>query len=396
MNFVIVVIGYNRPASLGQLLESLARADYLGDRVDLVVSIDDGKNQPLSVKTANNFRWDHGSKTVVVRQERMGLKRHVLTCGDYAYGYDALIMLEDDLLVAGGFYAYAKQVLAYYADCEVVAGVSLYKHETHTGTFRPFEPMRNQHDVFLMRFAQSWGQCWTKKMWDEFRKWYLCYENCSAETDDTVPDYIMSWKQESWLKHFMRYLSFSNKFFVYPYCSLSTNCSQAGEHNAASNDDFQVSMLQAGGQVLPFRLAPVDALIKYDMHYERIDLNSPWLERFGSEVILDLNGSRSSFPDSGYAVSTASLPYDSVCSIGLRYRPIEANCILPMQGRGITVYDLSKPGAAKKIDRSLLARYQVRAQPWSDLLIVAFRKIEQILCIKTFSTLERFFHYEKK
>ena len=41
----IVVVGYNRPDSIEQLLASLLRADYAGDQVDLVVSLDKGQRQ---------------------------------------------------------------------------------------------------------------------------------------------------------------------------------------------------------------------------------------------------------------------------------------------------------------------------------------------------------------
>ena len=49
MKFAVVVVGYNRPFGLKRLILSLKEADYLSDKVDLVISIDKGK------KTTRNY-----------------------------------------------------------------------------------------------------------------------------------------------------------------------------------------------------------------------------------------------------------------------------------------------------------------------------------------------------
>ena len=56
----IVAVGYNRPDSIEQLLTSLMRADYAGDRVDLVVSLDKGQRQQEIVAVAEKLEWPHG------------------------------------------------------------------------------------------------------------------------------------------------------------------------------------------------------------------------------------------------------------------------------------------------------------------------------------------------
>ena len=48
----IVAVGYNRPDSIEQLLNSLLRADYAEDQVDLVVSLDKGQRQQEIVAVA--------------------------------------------------------------------------------------------------------------------------------------------------------------------------------------------------------------------------------------------------------------------------------------------------------------------------------------------------------
>ena len=60
--------------------------------------------------------------------------------------------------------------------------------------------------------------------------------------ENILPKYITQWNTQSWLKYFMRYIVETNKYFVYPYFSLTTNVSEVGEHCKIPNNDFQVSL----------------------------------------------------------------------------------------------------------------------------------------------------------
>lgn len=63
-NISIVTVGYNKPDAMMRLLNSLLVADYLGDRVDLIVRIEKGPRQAEIVKRANEFIWPFGEKRV--------------------------------------------------------------------------------------------------------------------------------------------------------------------------------------------------------------------------------------------------------------------------------------------------------------------------------------------
>ena len=129
--FCIVTVGYNRPDAMMRLLHSLLEADYLGDKVDLVVSLDKGERQAEIVEKAESFVWPFGNKTIRAFSERQGLRKHVIQCGDYALAYDAVIVLEDDITVSKGFYAYARQAAAFYGKDPRIGGISLYKHHVN-------------------------------------------------------------------------------------------------------------------------------------------------------------------------------------------------------------------------------------------------------------------------
>lgn len=362
-DIAIVVVGYNRPDSIEQLLQSLMRADYGKDQVDLVISLDKGQRQQDIVSVAEAFDWIHGEKVLRVFSERQGLRNHIIQCGDLTEKYDAVIVLEDDLMVSPFFYSYVKQSVAYYAGDDHIAGISLYKHQTHPGVNRPFEPANNGFDVYIQQFAMSWGQCWTKKMWEAFRTWYNKNKEKDLGEGNILPTYISNWNKQSWLKYYMRYIVENDKYFVYPYFSLTTNVSDAGEHCHIPSNDFQVA-LQEGD--MRYRMPSFEEAIKYDVFFERIGLDI--FPELKGRKQLDLYGNRSSYKGVDYLISTKSLPYKVVKSIQLRYRPIEVNCMIPSEGEGAFVYNVKEKGKTPKVKRDILTRYDVRSLHWKKLL----------------------------
>ena len=108
MNIGIVIPCYNRVDSLNRLLVSLEGANYLGEEVDLIFSIDySGINNIRYL--AESFQWEFGSKKIILHPSNIGLKQNILSCGDLVDEYDAEIVLEEDLSVAKDINNYAKQ-----------------------------------------------------------------------------------------------------------------------------------------------------------------------------------------------------------------------------------------------------------------------------------------------
>lgn len=368
MKIGVVAVGYNRPDSMFKLLNSLKEADYENDIIDLIVSIDKGKRQNEIIEVANNIEWFFGEKKIRSFTERQGLRNHIIKCGDLTEIYDLVIVLEDDLLVSKFYYNYVKQAVDFYKDNDRIAGISLYKHQIHPGVHRPFEPVNNGYDVYLQQFAMSWGQCWTKSMWQEFKKWYIKNEGKELERDGKLPAYISRWNDQSWLKYYMRYIVESNKYFVYPYFALSTNSSDIGEHCKIPNNDYQISLMQGK---INYRLPLLNDAIKYDVFFERLELDDIFPELTGRKV-LDLYGNRENYNDGDYLISTSILPYKIIQTIQLKFRPIEMNCITPTNGNGIYIYDLKEIAKKNRIDYDVLTRYDVRAIHWKYLLHLGF------------------------
>ena len=368
----LIAVGYNRPKSMQRLLESIGHGNYLGEQVDLFISIDKGNTQSEIVEIAYRFDWKYGEKIIRVFDERQGLKSHIFQCGDMTNEYRAVVILEDDITVSENFYAYVRQTLDAYEQDERIAGISLYKHHVNVGVNHFFEPEFIGYDVFFMQFAQSWGQCWTRNMWEKFKAWYVQNEDYFiSEKHDykNIPDNILHWGNQSWMKYYMAYLAETHKYYVYPYYSLSTNHSEVGEHNNTANADWQVSMLR---EYMDYRLPKLENAVKYDVFFEREDYNITGFE--DKRCIIDLYGIKKDFSGGDILVSTAARPYKLIENRQLKYRPHELNCKYGTNGEGIYIYDLHTSDTPPKRNRILRTKYDVRAIEWKKLICIGLQE----------------------
>ena len=152
----VIVVGYNRPGSLKRILQSLAKADYNYTDITLHISIDHSGNEEV-VDIAKMFEWKYGEKKVMYHPERLGLRRHIISCGDLTEEYGAVMILEDDLYVSPDYYNYAMQALEKYGDCPQIAGISLNTRKELLESPYPFYPLHTGYDVYFQQFASSCG-----------------------------------------------------------------------------------------------------------------------------------------------------------------------------------------------------------------------------------------------
>lgn len=336
-NYAIIVVAYNRVESLKRLLASLNNAEYFGESVPLIISIDHSGENDVEM-FANEFHWLHGEKTVRTFSQRQGLRNHILKCGEYLQEFEAIAVLEDDVVVAPGFYAYLKSSVAAYQDDEHIAGISLYNHLWNVNANLPFQPAYSKYDVYFLQYAQSWGQIWMRKQWNDFMDWYRDNHSGFPEDPD-IPAFVLSWPESSWLKYHIKYCIKKNKFFAYPYKALSTCFSDVGTHCQQKNTLYQVPMpedIQTDYRLPAFSNCPV----RYDAFFERI-WNKPCIANIKPEdLCMDLYGSRPVMPGKKrFLLSTASYPYKILSAYALERRPQEVNIIEGIQGDDIYLYD---------------------------------------------------------
>lgn len=369
----IIVVGYTRPFETRRLVNSIIDAQYDNDTVDLIVSIDKGPKQQEVCEVCENLKWTHGSYQVIKRENRLGLRPHILLCGEMTEKYDGVIVLEDDLVVSKNFYRYAKQAMDFFEHDDRVAQISLYSYAVNEFVSRPFCPEKNEYDVYAMRVTQSWGECWTKNMWEMFKASHF-YSKPILERRNDLPENINKWRENSWKKNFSNYLVGSNKFVIYPYISFTTNYTIAGEHCKMDVPDYHV-VLQHGNKK-DFSFCKLDECIKYDQFFERLDLTYSSIGLLTKKVCLDLYGSKTCFDDAEILITTKRLSYKVIKTYKLERKPHEENLIYPEEGIGIYVYDLSiRAREPKRYNSYFVIRYDVGCLHWKRAYIHFYQSI---------------------
>ena len=328
----IVAVGYNRLGSLKRLFSSLLQAKY-STEVPLVICIDNSGCQDI-YNYVNSFEWPFGEKYVFIQKERLGLKNHILFCGDLTKYFKGVIILEDDIYVGEGFYSYTKDAVEYYDSDSRIAGISLYRNEMDGNI--PIDYIQDGIDVYLIQSVASWGECWTRKMWKPFREWYNRLEDQSLSKYD-MPQYIKNWPR-AWSKFYIAYLIETNRYYVFPNVSLTTCFSEAGEHGRKSTIG-QVVLLS---QNKKFEFKPFEDLTKYDVYSGNLDIYK-WLNIEPDNLAIDMRGDNSNFKQARYIISPFSYPYKIVRSFALSLRPIELNIKYNIEGDGIYLYDTNEP-----------------------------------------------------
>jgi hypothetical protein len=362
---VIVVVAFNRIDSLKRLLISLENA-YYEDKVKLIISIDRGNNQDV-FEYANKFIWEYGEKEVIYQEINLGLKKHILKCGDLTEKYDSIILLEDDLYVSPYFYDYAKQAIVFYKDDENISQISLYKHSINNNTFNKFTHLEDNSDNFLMQFASSWGQIWTNKQWQGFREWFKD-NDLSITQKDNLPDFVINWKETSWLKYFIKYNQENNKFVVYPKISLTTNFSDAGTNNVLNQIYLYQTNLLIEKKIFLFKRLN-NSLAVYDSYYE---LHNSIAKKFFNEysdIEFDLYGTKKLDKIKSKYLVSIKICKNPIKKYGLVMKPHEINILNNIEGNDIS-FGLTNnfiPNINKNINKKRFKYYWTHTPHYIDL-----------------------------
>jgi len=330
----IVVVAYNRPKSLSRLLSSIAKAKYPSGEIPLIISIDKADNNEDVFKLANDFNWQYGEKTVNYEKANLGLRKHVIKCGNLSEVYGGVIILEDDLYVSPNFYLFAKQALNFSNDKNYIGGISLYNHKINVHTMDNFEPLEDGYDNWYFQFASSWGQAWSSTQWQKFRQWYDENEE-KLLPNDKIPRNVTDWSDKSWLKFFIAYLIEKNMFFLYPKISLSSNFSDVGTHVGLDTTSYQVPLDYSEKYTKQFSTL-IESNSVYDSFYENIKL-SDCLNLKAVDLEVDLYSYKSS--QKKYLLTTQILDFEIIKTFGRSLKPIDTNIIEDVKGRDIFLYN---------------------------------------------------------
>lgn len=326
----IVAVGYNRRKSMCRLLNSLANAHYEHDDIPLVISIDCSGDTEL-YQYVQHFDWKHGSKYVNIQRERLGLKNHIIQCGDLTKYFRAIILLEDDIFVSEYFYRYVEKAVEYYYEEERIGGISLYQNEMNGGT--PICFMNDGSDTYLKAAAASWGECWTDRQWEGFKDWYGRFSDDGFKELD-MPENIKKWPK-AWSKYYMAYLVATGRYFVFPQISHTTCFGDAGEHSSNSSNIGQANLLCGQSQ---YRFKPFDEMVRYDSFGTNEALYQ-WIGLTKDELCVDFYCSKINFQKCRYILTPSRMSLKIVKSFGMMMRPIELNVKYAIEGRELFLYD---------------------------------------------------------
>jgi hypothetical protein len=357
----IVVAAYNRPDALRRLLDCIERAHYPAN-VPLIISIDPGGSRERDVyEAAQAFEWPHGEKRVILHTSHLGLVDHVYFTAALSEEHGAIIRLEDDYYVSPMYYGYASQALTFYRDDSRIAGISLYGVWFNGYTHEPFTPYLDVGDMYFMQSPWSQGQAFTAEQWRAYTDWRSSADR-RLTPDDPIHEMYLRFAADDWFPLKTKYLAETERFYVFPRESLSTNFGDAGTHFDQTSSTFQVPLQTLRRE---FRLQPLDESVAvYDSFQEmlpdRLNRLSDALAGYDYEV--DLNGVKSAAKVRRPYVLTTKLCRNPIRTFGCVMHPREANIASRVPGSEIALC------RASDVRHDALARWQMRSRAYDYAL----------------------------
>ncbi len=354
----IILVTYNRPTALKRLLQSIASANYSGySEIQLSISIDGG-GESDTVSIANAFNWKHGQKTIIKHERNLGLRNHIIFCGELTRQSGNVVILEDDCFVSPNFYDYACQSINFYQAETKIAGISLYGYRFNENGNLPFQPLQDGYSTYFAQVPSSLGQIWTAMQWQNFKTYYDL--NPVIALTDQLPRNVKEWPETSWKKYFYKYMVEIDLFFVYPQVSLATNFGDKGTHFNESTSVYQV----------PFetRLSPAnysfpafnEGFNKYDAYFEMLP---GCLKKYGIELPastgIDLFGTKQlELFNDDYLLSIKDCNWP-IQSYGLEMISLMQNVVHSIKGNSIHLGKKSDfSGSAERSKAEIVKRNQ--------------------------------------
>lgn len=250
----IIVLTMDRSASLQRLLQSLNRADYEGDRVDLDIWIDKSPKASVAESTmskmlsiARSHNWTHGVRLIHKRTENAGLyEQWIYTWNVTDDTGESAVIMEDDLEVSPSFYKWLKDARQTYGTDPSIAAFSLQRAVLRaqqikgvaTGNLR----IDKRHPVYKYRLLGTWGFSPQKAAWLEFRAWYEEMRRLGAKpyVDKLVTTNWYKSQEKNgialtmWSQWFIKFSDVKNYFTLYANLpdgsTLASNWREGGMH----------------------------------------------------------------------------------------------------------------------------------------------------------------------
>lgn len=353
----IVLVGYNRPASLARALRSIERANYpSGESIPLFINVDGGGPNGTA-DLAHSFDWKHGPKTVNIRPDRLGMRENSLRSGDLCAGKGAAIFVEDDTYLSPAFYDYCRQSFRALSGKPKVLAASLYSFRFCEFDQLRFEPALDGYDNYYMKSATTWGIMFLETEWFKFRKWMESFGQSALTLDDYIPEPITRWPSTSWKRYINKYLSLTSSYVFYPRASYANNYVDAGEHFSGDVNNFRVPIAP---EVSGSKFSELStSMARYDAFYE---VESDCIFGTASDfdvrsVEIDLRQTKARSQFRQPLVLTTRRTSASIRKFGTAHLPLEENILYQVPGEGINLCDAHDVLQESQISEPQAVRY---------------------------------------
>jgi hypothetical protein len=175
VDFRIIVLTYNRHASLLKLLQSLDDLELDGDRAVIEIWIDvdvQGVANEETLKAAEHFNWKKGPKRVHVQSSHAGIMgQWIDTWRPRPDSTEIGLLLEDDISVSPMAYRWLKAVHKGMANRTDFVGATLTSDQMGILAFGPRGPLAGpKNDTLLMyKGFGTWGFSPKLEHWRRFQ-----------------------------------------------------------------------------------------------------------------------------------------------------------------------------------------------------------------------------------
>lgn len=178
----VMVLTMNREDELSRLLDSLNRAEYGGDRIDLDIWIDrlpSGGVHLGVLNVSDTLKWSHGTKTVHVQEQNVGIYEQwtrvwhrSIPGGLDETAKEIPLILEEDMEVSRFFWRWLKKAQSALSNRDDIAGVTLQR-ASYCAKFCPSMQGGPVNDgvPFLYQAIGTWGYSPVARSWVRFVEW---------------------------------------------------------------------------------------------------------------------------------------------------------------------------------------------------------------------------------
>jgi FkbM family methyltransferase len=247
--YQIHVLTMNRPKSLQRLLDSLEKADYAGDPVELHIHIDKSIGNRGCIKVAESFDFSYGDVTIDVAEQNNGL-RDAWFRAWRPQDNERAIIFEDDIEVSSQWYLWLKKAWDAYGERDDLAGISLQRQTLVPQTPQKQMEIVNDHKPFLYRLVGSIGFSPHWKQWRAFLNWVDSVD--TATVDVKTPGLVTSkWfdildRRHMWTQYFIWFCKRHGLFTLYMNLpdkkTMASHMREKGEHFARTEGrDFALA-----------------------------------------------------------------------------------------------------------------------------------------------------------